>query len=158
MNRTAGTYALSLAALSLAFGVTAAAQSGKRGEKPTKEFQDVMRSNTTLVGVDGRGGAITGALSEHLKAEDYDAILKDAAVLKGNFAKIEAFWTERKVADAIGYSKAGIQALADIETAAKAKDKLGVARAELALATACRNCHQAHRVHVLMVPLQFEIR
>ena len=80
-------------------------------EKPTAEFQGIMKSN----------GATNGALRMHIMAKDYDAIAADAGTLKGNFAKIEAFWAAKKVDDAIGFAKAGGKGAADLESAAKAK-------------------------------------
>ena len=147
---------LSVLTLSVAFG--AAVFSQGRSEKPSKEFQALMNANTAIVAVDGRIDTIPGSISEHLKADAYDAILKDTATLAANFEKIQAFFVARKTEDAVAFTKAGFQAIAALEGAAKAKDKDGVLKAQVALATACRNCHVKHRVHVVTIPLQFEIR
>src|SRR5204862_6747122 len=89
-------------------------------------------------------GAASGALRGNVTAKDYDAIAADAATLKENFAKIEAFWTARKAGDAIGFAKAGGKSAADLETAAKAKDDPGVATAARAVSGTCMACRSAH--------------
>jgi hypothetical protein len=167
-NGMGKTYALIVIAVALGTGIgISAAQRGvvpgvaqapdTPGLKPTPELREVMRANATVLAVDGRGGNITGKIGEHLRTDDYDGLVADAVALKPNFEKILATFTELKMADAIGYAKAGSKALVDLETAAKAKDKHGIAQAQIDLANACRNCHIARRVMVLRVPMQFEI-
>jgi cytochrome c556 len=153
--------------LVIASGVTALAI-----EKPTKEFQDIMRSNSAIVdlvggangalgrgtNVDGPRGAVEApSIRVHLAAKDFDALVKDAATLKSNFATLQAFWTERKVDDAIGFSTAGAKAVSDLDTAARAQDSVGVAKAQVALADTCRGCHLAHRV-IMLTEQAFQIR
>ena len=104
-------------------------------EKPTPEFQNIMKSN----------GATNAALRMHVQAKDYDGIAADAATLKANYAKIETFWTAKKVDDAIAFAKSGAKGAADLETAAKAKNDEGVAAASRAVASTCAGCHMAHR-------------
>ena len=129
-----------------------------------------MKANAAIVDLGGAGvfGRETNidsprgldtppSLRVHLAAKDYDAIVNDAATLKANFAKVEAFWSERKVDDAINFSKAAAKAATDIETAAKAKDNVGVAKAQSALADTCRDCHLVHRV-VMLTEQAFQIR
>jgi hypothetical protein len=127
------------------------------GLKPPPELREVMRANAAVLAVDGRGGNIAGKIGDHLREENYDGLVSDAVTLKPNFEKILAVFTELKMADAVGYAKAGGKALTDLETAAKAKDKHGIAQAQIDLANSCRNCHIARRVMVLRVPMQFEI-
>jgi cytochrome c556 len=124
------TVALSLLTATAVFGVTIIAN-----EKPTAEFQAVMKSNA----------ATNAALRMHVMAKDYDAIATDAATLKGNFAKIEAFWTAKKVDDAIGFAKAGGKGSADLEAAAKAKSDDRIAAATMVTTGSCGGCHMAHR-------------
>jgi cytochrome c556 len=135
------TVALSLVALTAVFGLSVIAN-----EKPTPEFQDIMKSN----------GATAGALRMHITAKDYDAIAADAATLKGNFAKIEAFWTAKKVDDAIGFAKAGAKGAADLESAAKAKSDQGIAAANMTTTGSCGGCHMAHRER--LPDMTFEIK
>jgi cytochrome c556 len=115
-------------------------------EKPTAEFQGVMKSN----------GATAGALRMHIMAKDYDGIAMDAATLKGNFAKIEAFWTAKKVDDAIGFAKAGGKSAAELEAAAKAKSDERIAAASMATTGSCGGCHMAHRER--LPDMTFEIK
>src|SRR5258708_13407425 len=100
---------LLLAAPVLAFGINLVAN-----EKPTAEFQALMRSTAAAAGPMGLRG--------HVPAKDYDAIAKDASTLKGNFTRIETFWSEKKVADAVTFAKNGYDAAEDLEKAAHAKD------------------------------------
>jgi cytochrome c556 len=149
-----------LAVFCLVSGLTLMAQTtaSRRGEAPTPEHQALMRSNTAIVAVDGRGGVITGRLRDNLEADDFDAILEDVVALRENFRKIETFWVERNVETGITYARQGLTALTAIEAGAKARSEHAVGEAVVALATACRNCHLAHRVHVLSVPMRYEIR
>ena len=152
------TFALSLLLASLAFTVTVLA------EKPPKDFQDLMKSNGSIIDISlgmvrssvggGEGGPTT--LRAHIRAKDYDGIGQDAATLKANFTKIDAFWTQRKVEDAMKFSKAAVKAATDLEAAAKAKDDAGISTAANAVAATCRGCHQAHRV-IQVVDGTFEI-
>jgi hypothetical protein len=145
------TFGLSLLAASVGFAVTVLAT-----DKPPKEFQDIMKSNGSIVDISlgmvrsiggpglGQGGTTT--LRAHIRAKDYDGIAADAATLKANFMKVEAFWTQRKVDDAINFSKAAVKAATDLEAAAKANDDARISMSANAVAATCRDCHQAHRV------------
>jgi cytochrome c556 len=126
------TFGLSLFAVAVVFGFSLWAN-----EKPTTEFQDIMKSNAAASGPAG--------LRAHVPAKDYDAIAKDAATLKANFAKIEAFWTAKKVTDAITFAKDGGQAATALETAAKAKDDAGITASMAKVTSSCGGCHMAHR-------------
>jgi cytochrome c556 len=137
------TFGISLLTFAVAFGLTALAN-----EKPTMEYQDLMKSNAAAAGPMGLRG--------HVNAKDYDAIAKDAATLKANMAKIEAFWTQKKADDAIAFAKVGGKAAADLEAAAKAKDDAGIAAATMALTPACGGCHMAHRER--LPDMSFEIK
>ena len=126
------TFGLSLLTMAIAFGLTALAN-----EKPTMEFQTIMRSNAATNGAMG--------LRAHITAKDYDAIAKDAATFKENFSKIEAFWTQKKVDDAAKLAKAGHEAAEDLEKAAKAKDDAAIMAAQMKIGATCGGCHMAHR-------------
>ena len=124
-----------LAALGIVVAVVVFGLSVAANEKPAADFQTLMKSN----------GATNGALRMHIMAKDYDGIATDAATLKDNYAKAEAYWTGKKVDDAIAFSKAGAKGAADLETAAKAKNDDGIAAANKAVAATCGGCHMAHR-------------
>lgn len=104
-------------------------------EKPPESHVKMMKDvNTTAT-----------ALRGHVQAKDYDGIAADAEALKPMFAEIEKFWTARKVDDALGFAKTGAKGVADLETAAKAKNEEGVAAAARAVTGTCMGCHAAHR-------------
>jgi hypothetical protein len=104
-------------------------------EKPTPEFQGLMKSNSTA----------NGALRTQIPAKDYDGIAASAATLKENYAKIEAFWVAKKVEDAIALAKTGAKGAADLEAAAKAKNDEAIAAANKTMGSTCAGCHSAHR-------------
>lgn len=104
-------------------------------EKPPEAHVKLMKDANTAA----------AALRGHVQAKDYDAIAADAATLKPLFAEIEKFWTARKTEDAIGFAKTGAKGVADLETAAKAKNEEGVAAAARAVNGTCMGCHTAHR-------------
>src|SRR2546426_9543068 len=116
MSRTFGLWLLAMA---VAFAVTVVAS-----EKPTKEYQEIMKSNGTIVDlsagtisreVSGGAPVESTSLRVHMLAKDYDGIAKDATTLKANFAKVEIFWTQRRVEDAIRVSKVALKASTDLE-------------------------------------------
>jgi len=145
--------------------------SGAVPELPTKEFQELMKSNSAIMTVDGSGGITTGKITTALADgfEDYPAIVREAETLKANFAKIEAFFAGRKFGDALEYAQIGAMAAADMrrfaadatwqfgDPVAMAKNKVEILRAQRTLASTCRDCHIAHRVQVLTIPLTFGI-
>ena len=137
------TLVLSTVALATVFGLNVVAN-----EKPTADFQNLMKSNAAASGPMGLRG--------HVPAKDYDAIAKDAATLKGNFDKIEEFWTKKKVDDAVTFAKNGKKAADDLEKAAKAKDDAAVTAANTALTGTCGGCHMAHRER--LPDMSFEIK
>jgi cytochrome c556 len=126
------TFALSVLALGVAFGLAVHAN-----EKPTPEFQNIMKSNAATIGAMG--------LRAHVTAKDYAAIAMDAATLKSNFMKIEAFWTEKKADDAVKFAKAAYDASDELGKAANAKDDAGIAAAQMKITPNCGGCHMAHR-------------
>jgi cytochrome c556 len=135
-------------------------------ERPTKEYQDLMRASAAIVDLTGATSfgketdidASSGAsLVEHIKAKDYDGIAADAVAMKAIFEKVQNFWVEKKIEDATELSKAALKGATDLEAAAKAKDNAGVTAAHFAIANACRSCHLAHRV-VMLMDRSFTIR
>lgn len=166
-------FQISFLLLFVAFGLTVLAQDSDRAMKAPKEFSDLMKSNTKHVAVDGSGGAATGTIAEALVEgpENFEVVYKDAGILKENFTKIEAWFNERKqFGDAVEYARTARLASAEMQrfaadgvwqhgnAEATKAISLDVQRAQLTLATACRNCHIAHRVVTITVPVGFEIR
>ncbi len=116
------------------------AQERMAPERPTQEHIDIMKSNAAIVA--------PTSLAAHSTDKNYDALIKDAATLKANFEKIEAFWARKKADDAIALAKAGAKAASDLETAAKAKDDTKILVASRAFGSLCEGCHQTHRVFI----------
>ena len=104
-------------------------------EKPPETYVKLMKDTNTAA----------QALRAHVQAKDYDAIAADGAALKKLFADTEAFWSARRVEDAVGFSKTGAKAAADLEVAAKAQNEDGVATAARGVNGTCMGCHTAHR-------------
>ena len=99
-------FRLSFLVLAFAFGVTITAQqrppaidpaiipkdrptipsAGAVPELPTMEFQELMKSNSSIITVDGAGGVTTGKITSALADgfEDYPVIVKEAELLKAN--------------------------------------------------------------------------
>jgi hypothetical protein len=135
-------------------------------EKPTMEFQELMRANAAIVDLGGTSSfgketnidaSSDASLSTHISKKDYDGIVQDAVALRANLEKIQAFWTEKKIEDATILSKTAVKAAGDLELAAKAKNNAEITAAHVALANACRQCHLAHRV-VMLTDRSFQIR
>jgi len=143
--------------------------------KPTPEYQSLMRANASLVDLSAgnSANALVGketnievrvapepgaqTVRELFKAKDYDGVTKGAPALKANYEKLEAFWTEKKVGDAIGFARNGEKACDDLVAAAQAKSDIGVAKALIGVERSCRDCHTAHRV-VMLTDTSFQIR
>src|SRR5947207_11419272 len=100
-------------------------------EKPTPALQDAMKSN----------GATLQKLGKDADAKDYDAIAADAATFKKNFSgPVGAFFTTKKMDDALTKCKTAFGAADDLEKAAMAKNETSVADARKALQGACGSC------------------
>lgn len=107
----------------------------RANEKPSEAYQNAMKNL----------GAANQSLRNNVTAKDYDAVAKDAATFKASFATALAFWTAKKVDDAVTLAQNGAKGAADLEAAAKAKNEEGVAAAQKAVGSTCAACHMAHR-------------
>ena len=112
-----------------------AASAPRRAQRPTREMQAIMQSNADA----------DTALRAHRKEKNYEAIAKDAATYKQNFAYIAVFWANQKVDTAVNISTRGLTAAIELEAAALVKDDGGVERAMAVLAETCGVCHREHR-------------
>ena len=106
-----------------------------RREKPTPEMQTIMKSNA----------AANAALEAHVRERNYGAIVQDAAVLRQNFAETEAFWAEKRMDAALNITRSGLQALADLQAAALAKDDAAIEKAAASVTGTCGACHKQYR-------------
>ena len=106
-----------------------------RREKPTPEMQTIMKSNA----------AASTALAAHVRERNYEAIVQDAAVLRQNFAETEAFWAEKRMDAAMNITRSGLQAAADLQAAALAKDDAAIEKAAASVTGTCGACHKQYR-------------
>jgi cytochrome c556 len=120
---------------SLAIAASASRRSRKQNEKPTAEMQAIMKSNADA----------SVALTAHVKEENYDAIIRDAATYKQNFAYDEAFWANKNVDSARHLARRGLTAAAELEAAALAKDDAALEEAMAVVLGTCGACHKQHR-------------
>jgi hypothetical protein len=116
-------------------GIAALASLRVRREKPTSEMQAIMKSNA----------AANTALAAHVQERNYDAIVRDAVVLRQNFAETEAFWAARRMDAAVDITRVGLQALADLQAAALAKDDAAIEKAAASVTGTCGACHKQYR-------------
>jgi cytochrome c556 len=106
-----------------------------RREKPTPEMRTLMKSNA----------AASTALAAHVRERNYDAIVQDAAVLRQNLAETEAFWAEKRMDAALNITRSGLQAAADLQAAALAKDDAAIEKAAASVTGTCGACHKQYR-------------
>jgi cytochrome c556 len=106
-----------------------------RREKPTPEMRTLMKSNA----------AASTALAAHVRERNYDAIVQDAAVLRQNLAETEAFWAEKRMDAALNITRSGLQAAADLQAAALAKDDAAIEKAAASMTGTCGACHKQYR-------------
>ena len=104
-------------------------------EKPPESYVAAMKTVN----------ATNGALRGHVTAKDYAGIEADAKALKGAFETTVKFWEDKKVEDAIGWSKAVVKASEDLEKGAKDKNDEAIGVAQKAIGGSCMTCHTAHR-------------
>ena len=111
-------------------------------EKPTEAYQKAMKD--------------LGASAQALRAEvktiegagaypDYTQIDKHVSALRAAFKTTLAFWSDKKVADAISVTEAGLKSVDDLEKAAKDKSYDDLVAASGAINATCASCHKAHR-------------
>lgn len=128
MNRKM-TWAAAGMAVALSLGIVAAK------EKPSEDFVKAMK------GVN----AANGQLRAHVTAKDFDGIAADATAMKAAFETTGKYWADKKVEDAAKMNTEVLAAIANLSTAAKAKNEEGIAAAQKAIGGSCMGCHTAHR-------------
>lgn len=112
-------------------------------EKPTEAYQKAMK--------DLAAGA--QALRAEVKViesagayPDYTPIDKHVVLLRGAFKTTLAYWNDKKVADAVSVTEAGLKGVDSLEQAAKDKSYDSLVAASTAISATCGSCHKAHRV------------
>ena len=79
---------------------------------------------------------------------DLAATGQAAADLQAAFAKIEAYWTAKNTADAMGFAKTVQAAGKEVQDAATAGNKDAAVAAAGKIGANCAGCHMAHRTRL----------
>ncbi len=90
-------------------------------------------------------GSLNGAMTKAIKAGDAAEAGKGIPRLETIFKSVQAYWADKKVADATQASQAAVTALAEIQKALKANDMAAAETARGTLAQQCMGCHKEHR-------------
>jgi cytochrome c556 len=85
------------------------------------------------------------SLRKNVEAKSADGVKADAAKLEAIFKTSEDFWTEKKVDDAIAWSKQGKEGAAEIGKLAAAGEWEKIPDAQKKVGSTCSACHTAHR-------------
>jgi hypothetical protein len=141
--------------------------------KPSEDYRSVMRSNASLVdlsagngnalgrdtNIENRVQAAPGArtLRELYHDKDYAELVIQSDLLRANYEKILAFWTEKKGEDGMAIAQRGLKAATDMHEAALARNDKGISVAQSAIEKSCRDCHTGHRV-IVLTDSSFQIR
>ncbi len=113
-------------------------------EKPNEDYQKAMAAN-------GKAMQDVRAAAKDLEesgagVQDYDPLIEVVPTLKASFATALSYWQTKKVDDAVKWSQEAVQAVADMEAAAKNRNMRSVLIAITTLGDTCTACHAAHRV------------
>jgi len=111
-------------------------------EKPTDAYQKAMKD----MGVSAQALRAEVKTIESAGAyPDYTQVDKHVSALRAAFKTTLAFWNDKKVADAISVTEAGLKGVDDLEKAAKEKSYDNLVAASTAISATCASCHKAHR-------------
>jgi cytochrome c556 len=92
--------------------------------------------------------AATNVNLQKVVQTDLAATAQAATDMQAAFAKIEAYWTQKNTADAMGFAK-NVQAVAkEVHDAAAAGNKDAAVAAAGKIAANCGSCHMAHRMRL----------
>jgi hypothetical protein len=106
-------------------------------DEATDEYKQLMQP----------AAATNMALQRSLQT-DLAATAQAAADMQAAFAKIEAYWTQKGAADAMGFAQ-NVQAVAkEVQDAAAAGNKDAAVAAAGKIAANCGSCHMAHRMRL----------
>jgi cytochrome c556 len=90
-------------------------------------------------------GPLNGAMGKAIKGGMGEEAGKAAARLEVLFKNVQAYWSEKKVADATTAAETVLKNLAAVQAAVKANDMAAAETARAAVAAQCMACHTAHR-------------
>ena len=79
---------------------------------------------------------------------DMDAVAMNAKAIAEAFDGTESFWADKKMDDAVQWTKDGMAAAKALGAAAAAKDADAVRAAQGKVGASCKQCHTAHREQV----------
>jgi cytochrome c556 len=123
--------------------VFALAYAVRADEKATEAYQKAMKDlSATNQALRAEVKTIEGAGAY----PDYTQIDKHLSVLRTAFKTTLAYWSEKKVDDAIKTTEAGLKGVDALEKAAKDKSYDDLVAASTAIGATCATCHKAHRV------------
>jgi hypothetical protein len=122
-----------LFAVAAILALTAAVAADEATDEYKKLMQPAAAANTTL---------------QRVVQTDLAAAAQAASDMQSAFAKIEAYWTDKNTADAIGFAKS-VQAVAkEVHDAAAAGNKDAAVAAAGKVGANCAGCHMAHRTRL----------
>ena len=111
-------------------------------EKPTAAYQKAMKD----LGVTNQALRVEVKTIEAAGAyPDYTQLDKHVSALRGAFKTTLAYWSEKKVDDAVKVTEAGLKGVDALEKAAKDKSYDSLVAASSAIGATCATCHKAHR-------------
>jgi cytochrome c556 len=86
-----------------------------------------------------------GALRKSIASSNEADAAAAAARLETIFKDVQAYWEDKKVADAAGYAKNAVAAVQAVSKAVAAHDMAAAGAANTTLGAQCMSCHTAHR-------------
>ena len=90
-------------------------------------------------------GGLNGTLTKAIKAGDAAEAGKAVPRMEVIFKSVQAYWADKKVADATTAAQTAVTSLAAISKALAANDMAGAETARTTLAAQCMGCHKEHR-------------
>ena len=90
-------------------------------------------------------GSLNGALTKAIKGGDAAEAGKAVPRMETIFKSVQAYWADKKVADATTAAQTAVTSLAAISKALAANDMAAAETARGTLAQQCMGCHKEHR-------------
>jgi len=90
-------------------------------------------------------GSLNGELTKAIKGGDAAAAGKAVPRMETVFKSVQAYWADKKVADATTAAQTAVTSLGAISKALAANDMTAAEAARTTLAAQCMGCHKEHR-------------
>jgi cytochrome c556 len=90
-------------------------------------------------------GSLNGALTKAIKGGDAAEAGKAVPRMETVFKSVQAYWADKKVADATTAAQTAVTSLGAISKALAANDMTAAEAARTTLAAQCMGCHKEHR-------------